>query len=340
MSLPSESIFVMEAAAADEEMSNKSVLLTFETVHDQQGEVQSSNIVSNQMVCVSNRRRRLNRSPIVMDRAKLASLEARLLQVKEPLGGNPTRGNLTLERLQDQMAQTPPPVSLIVDERRPLCSTESYEAALLAQSSSSDVPSEARKLEFSPAVPGVERVDRDLLQNLEEKKERPNATINGRWDSTGRLGQKTSDPRKSTVGNKVRAMLKQLKKRSASVRSPAQEPSSEKRLDCASLEIAKEEAIETPSSPDRDESSSSVPPPLNMSRTPSRYNKSTDESSNSGRNPNRKSQMMDISLVLEEISEMHGEGSTPLEESCATLLTLKERLDSRLSREENEKTRR
>ena len=132
-------------------------------------------------------------------------------------------------------------------------------------------------------------------------------------------------------------MLKQLKKRSASVRSPAQEPSSEKRLDCASLEIAKEEAIETPLSPDRDESSSSVPPPLNVSRTPSRYNKSTDESSNSGRNPNRKSQMMDISLVLEEISEMHGEGSTPLEESCATLLTLKERLDSRLSREENKK---
>lgn len=275
-----------------------------------------------------------------MDRAKLASLEARLLKEHHGNGGNPTRGNLTLERLQDQMAQTPPPVSLIVDERRPLCSTESYEAALLAQSSSSDVPSEARKLEFSPAVPGVETVEWDLLQNLEEKKERPNATINGRWDSTGRLGQKTSDPRKSTVGNKVRAMLKQLKKRSASVRSPAQEPSSEKRLDCASLEIAKEEAIETPSSPDRDESSSSIPPPLNMSRTPSRYNKSTDERSNSGRNPNRKSQMMDISLVLEEISEMHGEGSTPLEESCATLLTLKERLDSRLSREENEKTRR
>ena len=339
MSLPSESIFVIEPAAADQEMSNESALVVMEAAAAVQyeGEVQSSNIVSNQTVCVSNRRRRLNRSPIVMDRTKLASLEARLLKVN---GGNPTRENLTLERLQDQMAQTPPPVSLIVDERRPLCSTESYEAALLAQSSSSDVPSEARKLEFSPAVPGVETVEWDLLQNLEEKKERPNATINGRWDSTGRLGQKTSDPRKSTVGNKVRAMLKQLKKRSASVRSPAQEPSSEKRLDCASLEIAKEEAIETPSSPDRDESSSSVPPPLNVSRTPLRYNKSTDESSNSGRNPNRKSQMMDISLVLEEISEMHGEGSTPLEESCATLLTLKERLDSRLSREENEKTRR
>lgn len=274
-------------------------------------------------VASSRSRRRLNKSPIVMDSEKIESLEARLLANgdDDELVGKRFGANLSLKGLQDLMALTPPPVSKIIDDRRPKSSAESYEAVMFAEKSNTEgTPKEVRKLDFSDGSPP------------------------SRWNSTGQVAlmARGEDLRTSVVGKKVRAMLSQLKKkRGSGSQSPAQEPSSAKRAGRSTPERVHEvEAMETPSSPDREAeqkesgttaeyiiSASADLPLLNASSTPSR---STEKPKpKTAATPNRRSQMVDVSQVLEEISEMHGEG--PLEESCGALLSLKERLESRLA---------
>lgn len=134
------------------------------------------------------------------------------------------------------------------------------------------------------------------------------------------------DPRKSPVGNKVRAMLRQLRKKR---NLPAQEPSLAKWAEASDSADRDEEAMATPPSPRQyDPVLSGVTTPSRKSNPVGVRTTGTPSSGGSPSGRDRKSQMMDVSLALDEISEAYD-----LEESCSTLQHLQERLESRLAQE-------
>ena len=138
-----------------------------------------------------------------------------------------------------------------------------------------------------------------------------------------------TNPKSSILGNKVKTKLKQVRKTGLDPRATkpskcaSPEPSCAKTEDKCHFDL-RDEAMESALSPPRNENTCA----LEVSRDEDSMVGKDQVGARGGSGRKRKSQILDVSLILDEISEIHGENAS--EESCATLAQLQDCLRDRL----------